>query len=268
VVARQQQAKSWELRAAMSMARLWRDQGKREEARSLLAPVYAWFSEGYDTLDLKEAKALLTSCRREPSNRLLTSWMSAESDPRLYHVHVARNREPILEVLRRVLPRQGLVLEVASGGGEHAAYFAKMLPTLLWQPTDPDPRALASIAAHRTATDAPNLLSPLWLDAMSEQWPIQRADALVCINMIHITPWAASKGLMTGAERTGRVAFSTSMVLTRSTVVTPPRATKSSTLGCERRTLSGVYGTSRRSRSWRSVTDFPWQRPYQCQLTI
>jgi SAM-dependent methyltransferase len=137
-------------------------------------------------------------------NGLLTSWMSEESDPRLYHAHVARNREPILEVLRRVLPPRGLVLEVASGSGEHAAYFAKRLPTLLWQPTDPDPRALASIAAHRTAADAPNLLSPLSLDAMTEQWPIQRVDALVCINMIHITPWAASKGLMTGAERTLR----------------------------------------------------------------
>jgi SAM-dependent methyltransferase len=130
--------------------------------------------------------------------------MSEESDPRLYHAHVARNREPILEVLRRVLPPRGLVLEVASGSGEHAAYFAKRLPTLLWQPRDPDPRALASIAGHRTAADAPNLLSPLWLDAMSEQWPVQRADALVCINMIHITPWAACKGLMTGAERTLR----------------------------------------------------------------
>src|SRR5207342_3507987 len=122
--------------------------------------------------------------------------MSEESDPRLYHAHVARNREPILEVLRRVLPPQGLVLEVASGSGEHAAYFAKMLPTLLWQPTDPDPRALASIAAHRTGADAPNLLSPLRLDAMSEEWPVQRADALVCINMIHISPWAACKGLI------------------------------------------------------------------------
>jgi SAM-dependent methyltransferase len=128
--------------------------------------------------------------------------MSAESDQRLYHVHVARNREPILDVLRRVLPPQGLVLEVASGSGEHAAYFAKRLPTLLWQPTDPDPRALASIAAHRTAADTPNLLSPLRLDAMSEQWPAQRADALVCINMIHITPWAVCEGLVSGAERT------------------------------------------------------------------
>ena len=130
--------------------------------------------------------------------------MHEESDPRLYHAHVASNREPILEALRRVLPPRGLVLEVASGSGEHAAYFAKRLPTLLWQPTDPDPGALANIAGHRTAADAPNLLSPLWLDAMSEQWPVQRADALVCINMIHITPWAACKGLMTGAERTLR----------------------------------------------------------------
>src|ERR1700730_6633391 len=76
-------------------------------------------------------------------------------------------------------------------------------------------RALASIAAHRTGADAPNLLAPLRLDAMSEEWPVQRADALVCINMIHITPWAACKGLVSGAERTLRsMAFSTSMVLT------------------------------------------------------
>jgi hypothetical protein len=127
--------------------------------------------------------------------------MSEESDPRLYYPHVARNREPILRVLKRVLPRRGLILELASGSGEHVTYFAHMLPTLLWQPTDLDPRPLASIAAHRTAADAPNLLSPLRLDAMSEQWPVQHADALVCINMIHITPWEACKGLMTGAEQ-------------------------------------------------------------------
>jgi SAM-dependent methyltransferase len=183
--------------------------------------------------------------------------MSEESDPRLYHAHVARNREPILEVLRRVLPPRGLVLEVASGSGEHAAYFAKRLPTLLWQPTDPDPRALASIAAHRAAGDAPNLLSPLWLDAMSEQWPVQRADALVCINMIHITPWAACKGLVSGAERTLRSGgASISMALTRSMAVTTLRAIKSSTLGCELKTLSGACATSPRSRSWPQVTAF------------
>src|SRR6204780_2935148 len=81
-----------------------------------------------------------------------------------YRPHVARNREPIPDVLRRVLPPQGLVLEIASGSGEHAAYFANQLPSLSWQPTDPDPQALASIAAHRAAANAANLLSPLYLD--------------------------------------------------------------------------------------------------------
>jgi SAM-dependent methyltransferase len=127
--------------------------------------------------------------------------MSEASDPRLYRPHVARNRDPILDVLRRVLPRQGLVLEVASGSGEHAAYFAKSLPAVLWQPSDPDPQSLASIAAHRAAADAPNLLAPVRLDAMSEPWPVEHADALVCINMIHISPWAVSEALMAGARR-------------------------------------------------------------------
>jgi hypothetical protein len=128
--------------------------------------------------------------------------MSETSDPRLYHPHVARNRAAILDVLRRVLPPRGLVLEIAGGSGEHAAYFAKELPSLLWQPTDPDAQALASIAAHRTAADAANLLSPLYLDVTAKHWPVERADALVCNNMIHITPWAVSEGLMAGAQRT------------------------------------------------------------------
>jgi len=129
--------------------------------------------------------------------------MSEASDSRLHYAHVARNREPILAVLRRVLPVRGLVLEVASGSGEHAAYFAKSLPALTWQPTDPDPRALASIAAYGAdAGGAANLLAPLCLDATVKPWPVARADALVCINMIHITPWAVTEALMAGAERT------------------------------------------------------------------
>jgi SAM-dependent methyltransferase len=104
-----------------------------------------------------------------------------------------------------VLPPQGLVLEVASGGGEHAAYFAERLRSLIWQPSDLDPRSLASIAAHRTAADAPNLLAPVCLDATSEQWPVESADALVCINMIHISPWVVSEGLMAGARRVLRM---------------------------------------------------------------
>ena len=128
--------------------------------------------------------------------------MSEASDPRLSHAHVARNREPILEVFRRVLPSSGVVLEVASGSGEHAAYFAKGLPSVSWQPTDVDSSALASIDAHRSDARAPNLLSAVYLDATSELWPMKRADALVCINMIHIAPWAASEGLIAGANRT------------------------------------------------------------------
>jgi hypothetical protein len=113
---------------------------------------------------------------------------------------VARNREPILTVLRRVLPSAGLVLEVSSGSGEHAAFFAAAMPHLTWQPSDPDPRARASIAAFRDAAAAPNLLPPLDLDAAA-QWPELRAAAVVCINMIHIAPWSACEGLVAGAAR-------------------------------------------------------------------
>src|ERR1700686_2632867 len=128
--------------------------------------------------------------------------MSDTSDLRLYFPHAPRNREPILEVLRRVLPRDGLVLEIASGGGEHAAYFAENLPGLLWQPTDANSEMFESIAAHRAAASVANLLAPLHLDVTSEQWPVERADAVVCCNMIHISPWAATEGLMAGAGRT------------------------------------------------------------------
>jgi SAM-dependent methyltransferase len=130
--------------------------------------------------------------------------MSETSDRRLYFPHVARNREPILEVLRRVLPRDGLVLEIASGGGEHAAYFASNLPSLRWQPTDANSEMFESIAAHRAAIGVANLLSPLHLDVTSQQWPVERADAMVCCNMIHIAPWAATEGLIAGAGRTLR----------------------------------------------------------------
>jgi SAM-dependent methyltransferase len=123
------------------------------------------------------------------------------SDPRICRPHVVRNREPILAVLRRVLPAQGLILEIASGSGEHAAYFAKELPALTWQPSDPDEVALASIAAHRIDAALANLLAPLRLDVTANDWPVRRADAVMCNNMIHISPWAATEGLMAGAER-------------------------------------------------------------------
>ena len=112
-----------------------------------------------------------------------------------------RNRGPILDVLRRVMPARGTVLEIASGSGEHAVHFAAGLPHLSWQPTDLDPDALASIAAHRDAAGAPNLLPPIELDAVAPFWPVAHADAIVSINMIHIAPWSAAEGLVAGAGR-------------------------------------------------------------------
>lgn len=114
---------------------------------------------------------------------------------------VARNRDPILAVLRPELPERGGVLEIASGSGEHAVHFAAGLPGLTWQPTDPDAAARASIAAHREAAGLPNLEPPLALDAAQSDWPITRADAVVAINMVHISPWRSTEGLMAGSGR-------------------------------------------------------------------
>ena len=123
------------------------------------------------------------------------------TDARRTAPHVARNAVPILEVLRDVLPAEGLVLEIASGSGEHVLAFARGFPNLAWQPSDPDPVALASIEAWRAAEGAPNLLAPLRLDAAAPDWPLERADAILCINMVHISPWSATLGLLDGAAR-------------------------------------------------------------------
>ena len=114
---------------------------------------------------------------------------------------VARNRDPILAVLRDVLPAAGTVLEIASGTGEHAIHFAAALPHLVWQPTDPDAQARGSIAAHAARAGLANLLPPLELDAAAPVWPVTLADAIVSINMIHIAPWRATQRLMAGAAR-------------------------------------------------------------------
>lgn len=127
--------------------------------------------------------------------------MPEAADPRLYRPHVARNRDPILDVLRRMLPTRGLILEIASGSGEHAVHFAQALPSLAWQPSDTDAEALASITAHRAAAHLPNLLPPLKLDVTAQTWPVAYADAIVCCNMIHIAPWKACEGLIAGAAR-------------------------------------------------------------------
>lgn len=115
----------------------------------------------------------------------------------------ARNREPIREVLARVLPARGLVLELAAGSGEHSTYFAAQFPELAWQPSDIDDTALASIAAWRAEAALPNLRAPLRIDVSAETWPIDHADAVTCINMVHIAPWQAALGVFAGAARLG-----------------------------------------------------------------
>jgi SAM-dependent methyltransferase len=114
----------------------------------------------------------------------------------------ARNREPILDVLRQHLPQQGLVLEFASGTGQHIVHFARALPALAFQPSDPNDSARASIDDWASTLGLANVRPALPLDAAAGAWPIAQADAILCINMIHISPWEATVGLIEGAART------------------------------------------------------------------
>lgn len=112
-----------------------------------------------------------------------------------------RNRQPILDVLRPALPPEGLILELASGTGEHVAFFARVLPHLQWQPSDPDEQARRSIDAWAAEGETPNIRPAIALDVRQDDWPVDHADAILCINMIHISPWEATVGLMRGAGR-------------------------------------------------------------------
>ncbi|WP_186416783.1 DUF938 domain-containing protein [Bosea sp. CS1GBMeth4] len=124
-----------------------------------------------------------------------------QDDSRQFAPATQRNREPILAVLSEVLPASGLVLEVASGSGEHAVHFAAAFPGLVFQPSDPDPAALASIDAWAAESGLPNLRPAIRLDATARDWPVARAEAVLCINMVHISPWAATEGLIRQAAR-------------------------------------------------------------------
>ena len=112
-----------------------------------------------------------------------------------------RNREPILAVLREVLPASGLVLEIASGTGQHVIHFAAALPQLDWQPSDPDADARASVAAWTAHAGLANVRAPLELDVERTPWAIGAAQAVLCINMVHISPWTATQALFDGASR-------------------------------------------------------------------
>ncbi len=122
-------------------------------------------------------------------------------DSRRFAPAVARNRAVIKEVLARHLPASGLVLEIASGSGEHAVHFATHFPALTFQPTDPDAAALASITAWQAEAQLTNLLPPILLDVRSDDWPVRNADAVICINMLHTAPWEATAALTRGAAR-------------------------------------------------------------------
>jgi len=112
-----------------------------------------------------------------------------------------RNRGPIAAVLREWLPRNGLVLELASGTGEHSVHFARTFPQITWQPSDVEPKAVASIEAWQADAQRPNLREPVVLDVADLPWPVAHADALLSINLVHISPWEVSLALLEGAKR-------------------------------------------------------------------
>jgi hypothetical protein len=128
--------------------------------------------------------------------------VDAAAEGRLVSPSAERNKGPIADVLRRVLPERGLVLEVSSGTGQHVVHFARELPHLEWQPTERDEEVLRSITAWRATEVLPNVREPLWLDVTDDPWPVSSALAIVCLNMIHIAPWAAAEALVRGASST------------------------------------------------------------------
>lgn len=113
-----------------------------------------------------------------------------------------RNRAPILAVLNKVLPAQGLLLEIASGTGEHAAFMAPQLSGWTWQPSDLSAGALEDIDSYAAESGCERIRPAIVLDVTAETWPVDRADAMLCSNMIHIAPWEAAEGLFAGAART------------------------------------------------------------------
>jgi len=120
---------------------------------------------------------------------------------RLVSPSAERNKGPIGEVLQRVLPEHAFVLEIASGTGQHVVHFAKMMPSITWQPSEIDRDCLDSISAWLASENLPNVRAPMSLDVEQSPWPIVPADAIVSINMVHIAPWSATEALMRGAER-------------------------------------------------------------------
>ena len=121
-------------------------------------------------------------------------------DGRWFAGSADRNKDPILNLLKRVLPPTGLVLEIGSGTGQHVAHFAKALPELSWQPSDPDDEFRDSIRLWTKWESLDNVRAPIDLEVCRFPWPVTRADAVLCVNMIHVAPWAATEALFSGAK--------------------------------------------------------------------
>jgi hypothetical protein len=139
-----------------------------------------------------------------PNNPPENRFWYAEGEPAMTERHAPatlRNRDAIVAVLKDILPASGLVLEVASGSGEHIVYFGPKFPDLIFQPSDPDPGALRSIAAWTRREAVQNVLPPLQLDAQAAHWTIPKPAAILCINMVHISPWESSIGLFEKAAK-------------------------------------------------------------------
>src|SRR4051812_25164323 len=172
--------------------------------------------------------------------------MSPAADVPLTAPAAERNKGPILTVLKHVLPESGWVLEIASGTGQHVVHFAQGMPRLTWQPSDPDPELRASIRAWIAKTSLSNVRAPLDLDVQNPPWPVEMADAVVCINMIHIAPWTATTALMAGASRLlSNLGVLSSTGHTRPTGGTRAQAIKPSTGNFGRATRTGVFATSK-----------------------
>lgn len=141
---------------------------------------------------------------REKHQPVALEQRTQDADQRMFSPSAARNAEPILEILKGLLPAKGTVLEIGCGTGEHAVCFAAAMPTLTWLPTDPDPASRASTASWVSFRGLGNVLAPIGVDASSPVWGVEKLapfDAILSINMIHIAPWAATAGLFSGADR-------------------------------------------------------------------
>ena len=143
----------------------------------------------------------MVSCMTEPKPQP-RPWLidEAGAEARRHAPATLRNRDAIIDVLRDHLPATGNVLEIASGSGEHIVHFAEAFPQIAWQPSDREPAALHSIAAWAADAALANVLSPLLIDVEQPEWPIAHVDGIVCINMVHISPWSATQALFAQAS--------------------------------------------------------------------